>query len=325
MYSAPSVRIRWLDQPVMLHSAREDSCDLTPEQCAYKQNPWRNWYQADFVYGRAVVYFVCATVGVFAILHLLARYGPDSRGNRLVQRVRAAGRYVAYRSAPVWLTGPLSFGLAVPLLIGVGIIFFFGVCISPSPVIECIPDHLQAITLGPKPYYWDNRAFGYSPPIANRAGWLALGLLPFVLYGFPLPQSSIRSKTLFKGPRVQGELHLRIDRSALREAPDIPPMDKLRHVCPRLDPHLPVHHSEYPRRYHGAGMEDVGFLVDRRCCTGMPGIPDNHVIPVDQVRPAMETVFPWPMLMTQEPLLRVLQVHAYLCVRHVHTLPLLPL
>lgn len=30
-------------------------------------------------------------------------------------------------------------------------------------------------------------------------------------------------------------------------------------------------------------MEDVGFLVDRRRCSGMPGIPDHHVIPVDQV------------------------------------------
>lgn len=126
MYSAPGVVIRWLDQPVTLHSSRETSCDMTPDQCAYKQYLWRNWYKADLVYGRAVVYFVCATVGVFAILYLLARYGPDMRGNRLVQRIRAAGRYVAYKSAPWWLGGSLSYGLGVPLLIGVGIIFFFG-------------------------------------------------------------------------------------------------------------------------------------------------------------------------------------------------------
>jgi hypothetical protein len=41
------------------------------------------------------------------------------------------------------------------------------------------------MTLGPKPYYWHNTSavsYGNSPPIATRAGWMALGLLPFVLY-----------------------------------------------------------------------------------------------------------------------------------------------
>ncbi|KNG90695.1 ferric-chelate reductase [Aspergillus nomiae NRRL 13137] len=42
------------------------------------------------------------------------------------------------------------------------------------------------MTLGPKPYYWPNSkdgtvSYGNSPPIATRTGWMALGLLPFVL------------------------------------------------------------------------------------------------------------------------------------------------
>lgn len=42
--------------------------------------------------------------------------------------------------------------------------------------------------LGPKPYYWPTTAnFGSSPPIATRSGWMALGLLPFVLF-VPLSQ-----------------------------------------------------------------------------------------------------------------------------------------
>lgn len=42
------------------------------------------------------------------------------------------------------------------------------------------------MTLGPKPYYWPTDAsYGSSPPIATRAGWMALGLLPFVLLVFP--------------------------------------------------------------------------------------------------------------------------------------------
>lgn len=39
------------------------------------------------------------------------------------------------------------------------------------------------MTLGSKPYYWPTDAsYGSSPPIATRAGWMALALLPFVLY-----------------------------------------------------------------------------------------------------------------------------------------------
>jgi ferric-chelate reductase len=42
------------------------------------------------------------------------------------------------------------------------------------------------MTLGPKPYYWANTkdgkvSYGNSPPLATRAGWMALALLPFVL------------------------------------------------------------------------------------------------------------------------------------------------
>lgn len=48
------------------------------------------------------------------------------------------------------------------------------------------------LTLGPKPYYWPNTkevVFGGSPPLAIRAGWIALGLLPFVMsVNFSPPQ-----------------------------------------------------------------------------------------------------------------------------------------
>lgn len=46
---------------------------------------------------------------------------------------------------------------------------------------------VAAMTLVPKPYYWPKDAnYGGSPPIATRAGWMALGLLPFVLLVFAL-------------------------------------------------------------------------------------------------------------------------------------------
>jgi ferric-chelate reductase len=41
---------------------------------------------------------------------------------------------------------------------------------------------IKGMTLGPQPYYWPTDAsYGSSPPIATRAGWMALALLPFVL------------------------------------------------------------------------------------------------------------------------------------------------
>lgn len=36
--------VPWLDQPVMLHSSRQDKCKLSDTQCAYRNNRWRYWY-----------------------------------------------------------------------------------------------------------------------------------------------------------------------------------------------------------------------------------------------------------------------------------------
>lgn len=36
--------VPWLDQPVMLHSSREDKCKLSAAQCAYRNYRWRYWY-----------------------------------------------------------------------------------------------------------------------------------------------------------------------------------------------------------------------------------------------------------------------------------------
>ena len=35
--------VPWLDQPVMLHSSRADTCEMTPEQCVYRAGHWRYW------------------------------------------------------------------------------------------------------------------------------------------------------------------------------------------------------------------------------------------------------------------------------------------
>ncbi|KAL4932338.1 ferric reductase family protein [Aspergillus undulatus] len=157
----------WLDSPVMLHSNRADTCKLTAEQCAYRNGHWRYWYEADHVYALNTVYFLCATVGVFTIFHFTERYAPDRlRRNALWQKGTAASRFLAYRGVRLPVIGYWAASLGMVALISIGIIFFF------------------AMTLGPRPYYWPNTdevSYGGSPPLATRAGWMAVALLPFVL------------------------------------------------------------------------------------------------------------------------------------------------
>ncbi|BCR87148.1 ferric reductase family protein [Aspergillus chevalieri] len=159
--------VPWLDQPVMLHSSRADSCSMTPEQCAYRNYHWRYWYEADHVYSLNTVYFFCATIGVFAIANFLAKYAPVQVKRSAAWKKATAGlRYLAYRGYELPVVRYWSPSLGVILLGLAGTVFCF------------------AMTLGPKPYYWpevQTGSYGSSPPIATRTGWMALAVLPFVL------------------------------------------------------------------------------------------------------------------------------------------------
>ncbi|GME26894.1 FAD-binding 8 [Neofusicoccum parvum] len=161
--------IPWLDSPVMLHSSREDSCKLTPEQCEYRHGFWRYWYKADYRFARTTVYFILALIGFFAIGNIISRLeSPSLQRNGLWRWSQAALRYVGYRGFRVrrldWYSPSLAY-----LLVGLaGAVFFIG------------------MTLGPQPYYWPNArdgsvSFGGSPPLATRTGWMAVALLPFVV------------------------------------------------------------------------------------------------------------------------------------------------
>ncbi|KAL0254269.1 hypothetical protein SLS55_009743 [Diplodia seriata] len=161
--------IPWLDTPVTLHSSREDSCELTPDQCAYRNGFWRYWYKADYRFARTTVYFVLAMIGLFTAGNIVSRITPRSvQRKRFWRQTQASLRYVGYRAYRIRVFDWYSPSLAY-LLVGLaGAVFFF------------------AMTLGPKPYYWPNTqdgsvSYGSSPPIATRTGWMAVGLLPFVV------------------------------------------------------------------------------------------------------------------------------------------------
>lgn len=190
---------------MLFHSSRMAMCELTPAQCEYKSGHWRSWYAksfgfyvispklifsryiADWVYGHATLYFMCAVVGVFAIPHILTRIWRASKrdnplkGNKIWQRALASTRFLGYRTFYLrglnWYspaTGVMLLGLA-------GLIYFMCTFeLSTIPSVKLTPK--VALTLGPKPYYWPKKpSYGDSPPIATRSGWMALALLPFVM------------------------------------------------------------------------------------------------------------------------------------------------
>ncbi|PYH97864.1 putative ferric reductase transmembrane component [Aspergillus ellipticus CBS 707.79] len=155
----------WLDSPVMLHSDRDPGeCTMTPEQCAYKSGYWVNWYQDDHRYALPTVAFFLVAIVLFIFGHWASIFVP-ARLQRTAcwSRLVAFLRFLSYKNWRMmdWSTPCLG----AFLLGGAGAVY------------------LLAMTLGPHPYYWPNTkeiSFGNSPPIATRAGFMALACMPFL-------------------------------------------------------------------------------------------------------------------------------------------------
>ncbi|OAL73598.1 hypothetical protein A7D00_1626 [Trichophyton violaceum] len=159
----------WMSNPLLLHSSREDKCKLTPAQCEFRSGYWVYWYTSDLVYARAAVYFMCAVISVFMLAYISRRFTSRSFVDKFLRKPESFVRYCVYRGFRVPFLACLSPNVGRMLVISAGIFF------------------LSVLTLGPKPYYWPNTkevVFGGSPPLATRAGWIALGLLPFTMSVF---------------------------------------------------------------------------------------------------------------------------------------------
>ncbi|CAG8975373.1 hypothetical protein HYALB_00009514 [Hymenoscyphus albidus] len=156
----------WLMGPVTLHSSREFTCDgFTEEQCAWYMQRWHFWYIADLVFSLPTIGFFMCAIGIFIIGHVVSSIFLGYRVSsisRLLSKPTAAIRYLSYRGFHLkslkWNSAPIG----VLLLGFAGTLFFF------------------LFTLIPQPYYWPSLDFGGSPPLATRAGWLALACMPFV-------------------------------------------------------------------------------------------------------------------------------------------------
>ncbi|KAF8314479.1 hypothetical protein DL93DRAFT_2136807 [Clavulina sp. PMI_390] len=155
-----------------IHERNSSTCsmDISVELCqsVVLNSKWHDWYYADIMYAQPTVYFYCAGLaffGIFYSLHLASKTGPYVRsiaGIPGYAKGLAITRSIALRQ---WRIGRDS-GYLLPvgqIIIVSSMIIFFA-----------------AMTLGPKPYYWPiPGVFGYSPPIATRAGFMAIAILPF--------------------------------------------------------------------------------------------------------------------------------------------------
>ncbi|KAJ7314611.1 FAD-binding domain-containing protein [Mycena albidolilacea] len=169
----------WLKHPVLWHSSRVpsgyDYTAMTDAQKLLIVTRWHNWYTADWDYGQTTLAFFCAAILAAALLNgaawIRARKGGtmiSDSGNNLkkpgpTDKLTAALRYTTARQwrlrATRWYAPPLAAVLGVA-----------GMCVF-----------VMALLLGARPFYWPNEAMGHSPPIATRAGWISIAIMPFMI------------------------------------------------------------------------------------------------------------------------------------------------
>ncbi|KAJ6577925.1 FAD-binding domain-containing protein [Mycena capillaripes] len=173
----------WLKHPVLWHSSRVlsgyDYDAMTDEQKQLIITRWHDWYTADWDYARTTVAFFCAAIFASAVVNTVAwfrarskRYGfssvisPSETAKTVpgfVDKLTAAARYTTarqfYLRATKWYAPPLA------AILGVSGMFIF----------------IMALMLAVRPFYWPNEAMGHSPPIATRAGWISIAIMPFMI------------------------------------------------------------------------------------------------------------------------------------------------
>jgi hypothetical protein len=144
---------------------------LVPEISTSMMNEADNTrYTADLDYSHAMVIFMCVTIAFFAAVKLLSRItNTRIRRSPFGKRILGSYRYLSYRSYYLRTFDWYSPSLGVILIGVIGSVF------------------TMTLLLAVKPYYWPNTkgahalSFGSSPPIATRAGWMSLSLLPFIM------------------------------------------------------------------------------------------------------------------------------------------------
>ncbi|KAF7297802.1 Ferric-chelate reductase [Mycena kentingensis (nom. inval.)] len=163
--------IYWIDLPIDLNMSREpsgyDLDAMTPWEKAILFKRWHSWWTADWDYALTTVGFLSSAIFAAFVLNKIAWLrGRTSTKNgkiNLLDKMTAAMRYTVARQFYLrptdWYTPPLAASI--------------GVCGFAIFVLT--------LTLAVRPYYWPNDAMGMSPPIATRAGWISVAIMPFMI------------------------------------------------------------------------------------------------------------------------------------------------
>ncbi len=80
-----------------------------------------------------------------------------------------------------------------------------------------------ALMLAVRPYYWPNDAMGHSPPIATRAGWISIAIMPFMMYA--TLQYSAKLAYAIQCFRHEGQLHRATHWDLSRETASLSSLD----------------------------------------------------------------------------------------------------
>ncbi|KAF9016856.1 hypothetical protein BDZ89DRAFT_395589 [Hymenopellis radicata] len=165
--------LTWLTHPVLWHSSRESGGPkemLTDAENKLIRSKWHDWYQADWDYGQTTLAFFCTGIAIMLLFQLVSKLRARSQRRSTstglpsgVDRIVAACRYAAARQFRVrkfdWYSPPL------------------GVVVALCGILT----YLMALLLSARPYYWPNDNMGDSPPIATRAGWMSIAVMPFMI------------------------------------------------------------------------------------------------------------------------------------------------
>ncbi|ODN80045.1 hypothetical protein L202_03904 [Cryptococcus amylolentus CBS 6039] len=128
---------------------------------------WHNWYWADIMFGQSATWFYLAGIGFFTLYHLWSL---------LRKRVRYSG--LQYNLFYIWSTAMWGYLSSRQLRIHRN--FGYTLTFGETVIVLAMILFFAVMTLAPQPYYWPNTMdFGGSPPIATRAGYLAIAILPF--------------------------------------------------------------------------------------------------------------------------------------------------
>ncbi|KAJ7122546.1 FAD-binding domain-containing protein [Mycena crocata] len=161
----------WLKHPVLWHSSRVPSGynydAMTEEQKRLIVTRWHNWYTCDWDYGQTTLAFFCAVILASTIVNRFAWFRASSDKAKaspgVVDKFTAAFRYTGARQfrlrASNWYAPPLA------AIIAVSGMFIF----------------VMALMLAVRPFYWPSDEMGHSPPIATRAGWISVAIMPFMI------------------------------------------------------------------------------------------------------------------------------------------------